>query len=166
MQGKRFFFIWVIIALFSACFWHPHSTEAGSPSKTEQTFVKIRQSAKQGQVINSSFSLNSHKQHLIRRYGNPDPFPKSTFTYLQFAKRDLAFHFNSQLRIDQITSTDPQLKHLNVQQMQKILGKPNFSESAAGHRYFCYYLGKYELVFVWDHALKKFDQVIVQSKNK
>jgi hypothetical protein len=144
---------------------HPLSTEAEF-SKNEHTLLKIRQAAKRGQVINSSVSLNSHKQHLIQRYGQPDPFPKSTFTYLQFTKRDLAFHFNSRLQIDQITSTDPQLLNISIEQMRKILGKPHFTtESAAGKRYFSYYFGKHELVFVWDNALGKFDQVIVQPKN-
>lgn len=163
MQRIQLFSIAILVALFSVCLLSPLSTEAVSP-KTEHILLKIRQAAKRGQVINSSFSLNSHKHHLIKRYGKPDPFPKSTFTYLQFTKRDLAFHFNNQSRIDQITSTDPQLLNINVQQMRRILGKPNLTESAAGHRYFSYYLGTYELVFVWDNARKKFEQVIVQPK--
>jgi hypothetical protein len=119
----------------------------------EKEYVKVlkkaKKQARQGKVINSEFAIGTAKQLIVKKYGQPDK--GSTDEALYYEARHLAFSLQHQ-KVSRITTQDPKLLKVTKAQVKEILGNPDRIEGAAGHLYWTYKIGKYELTFDWQNV--------------
>ncbi|WP_028776873.1 DUF4309 domain-containing protein [Shimazuella kribbensis] len=126
------------------------AAQSSNRSKSnEQLLEETKQDASEGKVINSRFGIGSEKDAITNEYGKPGP--KSTSDFLDYPKRHVSFELENK-RVVWIITKDPNLLKVKQSEVEKVFGEPDHVGIAAGHVYWNYKIGNYEVIFNWQNV--------------
>lgn len=148
----KFFFAFMLGLGLVGSDWIVHQQGFAETIKEKdhiKVLKKAKKQARQGKVVNSEFAIGTAKQTIVSQYGSPDE--GSTDEALYYEARQLVFALQ-QHKVSRITTYDSKLLKVTQAQVKEVLGDPDRIEGAAGHIYWTYKVGKYELTFNWQNV--------------